>query len=110
MSKPLITELKKRMNRNNSNFHFDNLDWKTAVALADLCAVLDERLKELAGPNAKLIAAAPDLLQALINTAVELQRLRDVLLPNYEGKIGEPEEQVLNDALAIIKKALGEQS
>lgn len=52
MSKELIIELKNKMNsRHNSNFHFDNLNWNTRVALADLCEILDERLKELAEPK-----------------------------------------------------------
>jgi hypothetical protein len=57
--------------------------------------------------NAHLIAAAPELLAALFSTTEELQRLRDVLLPHYEDKIGEPDKLVLEEAEAAIAKATG---
>lgn len=45
----------------------------------------------------------PQMLQALEAAALELQRLRDVHLPHFEGKIGEPSLEVLNQ----VKKAIG---
>lgn len=45
----------------------------------------------------------PAMIQALEAAATELQRLRDVHLPTFEGKIGEPSLEVLNQ----VKKALG---
>lgn len=41
---------------------------------------------------------------ALKAAAKELSRLRDVLLPEYEGKIGEPNLKVLNLVLNAIAK------
>lgn len=57
--------------------------------------------------NARLIAAAPELLAALMATASELQRLRDVHLPRYDGAIGEPDSEVLATARAAIARATG---
>ena len=46
-----------------------------------------------------------ELLKALEDCAEELQRLRDVLLPQYAGKIGEPDVEILNTARALIAKS-----
>lgn len=45
--------------------------------------------------------AVLELLVALEATTDELQRLRYVLLPHYEGKIGEPDGEVLAQALEV---------
>ncbi len=61
----------------------------------------DERQAELRA-NARLIAAAPALLEELKKAVGELDRLRSVLLPHHEGKIGEPSLDFIDDAQAAI--------
>jgi len=46
------------------------------------------------------------MLTALKDCATELQRLRDVHLPKYEGKVGEPDADVLKRAKEAISEPL----
>lgn len=55
--------------------------------------------------NARLIAAAPELLAALKDCCDELNRLRDLHCPEYEGKLGEP--VIPESVRAAIAKAEG---
>ena len=44
-----------------------------------------------------------ELTVALHECVSELQRLREVLLPHYEGKIGEPDVELLERARVILQ-------
>lgn len=45
------------------------------------------------------------MLRVLKAAEEELQRLRDVLLPEFDGKIGEPSKAVLAKITRVIKNA-----
>jgi hypothetical protein len=57
--------------------------------------------------NGDLIAAAPDLLEALKAAEKEIRRLHRVHTPHFEGKIGEPDLLVARQARKAINKAKG---
>lgn len=57
--------------------------------------------------NARLMAAAPDLLEALEAAEKEIRRLHCVHTPYFEGKIGEPDLLVARQARKAINKAKG---
>ena len=63
--------------------------------------------RETCESNAFLASSAPDLYAALEACATELQRLRDVHLPRFEGKVGEPCNETLTAARAALAKARG---
>ena len=45
---PIFEEVKRIIeSNNNSNFHWDALDWKTQVWFSKLCDVMDDRIEEL---------------------------------------------------------------
>lgn len=54
-----------------------------------------QRDYEEACGNAQLQAAAPDLLALVGECRVELARLSDLRLPQYKGKLGEPDQKLL---------------
>lgn len=57
--------------------------------------------------NEYLIAAAPDLLEALKAAEKEIRRLHYLHTPYFEGKIGEPDLRVARQARRAINKAKG---
>lgn len=48
---------------------------------------------------------AKELVRAANDAANELKRLRDVLLPHYEGKIGEPDHGILQRLRTVLNTA-----
>lgn len=48
---------------------------------------------------------AKELVRAANAAAKELSRLRDVLLPHYEGKIAEPDHGVLQRLRTVLNTA-----
>jgi len=48
-----LRDLKRRLDKANSNFHFDNLDWNVRVAFAELCKIVDERLENIVRHQAR---------------------------------------------------------
>jgi len=49
---------------------------------------------------------APAMREALLECVTELQRLRFVLLPHYEGKIGEPDGELISKARAALGETI----
>ncbi len=67
-----------------------------------LDSVTKEAYREALDRNVELGIQCDGVAFVLSLGAAELQRLRDVHLPKYEKKIGEPDKEVLN----LMKKAL----
>lgn len=57
--------------------------------------------------NAHLMAAAPDLLEALKAAEKEIRRLHRLHFPMFDGKVGEPDLLVARQARKAIDKAKG---
>jgi hypothetical protein len=59
--------------------------------------------------DARLIAAAPDLLEALEQTVLHMQATADLAINTY-GEVGGKWQKAIDDANSAIAKAKGNQS